>query len=52
MNYNFTDRVRKVLAMAREGYTKTTINFRDLAESLTYPGFLRLAAKYLPDLWS
>ncbi|HEX6962734.1 MAG TPA: L-2-hydroxyglutarate oxidase [Lacipirellula sp.] len=35
-----------VLAMAREGYTKTTINFRDLAESLTYPGFLRLAAKY------
>jgi (S)-2-hydroxyglutarate dehydrogenase len=35
-----------VLAMAREGYTKTTINVRDLAESLSYPGFLRLAAKY------
>ncbi len=35
-----------VLAFAREGYYKTSINFRDLAESLTYPGFLRLAAKY------
>ena len=35
-----------VLAFAREGYTKTKINFRDLAESLTYPGFLRLAARY------
>jgi L-2-hydroxyglutarate oxidase LhgO len=35
-----------VLAFAREGYGKTTLNIRDLAESLTYPGFLRLAAKY------
>ena len=35
-----------VLAMAREGYTKTKLNIRDLAESLSYPGFLRLAAKY------
>jgi L-2-hydroxyglutarate oxidase len=35
-----------VLALAREGYTKTALNIRDLAESLTYPGFLRLAAKY------
>jgi L-2-hydroxyglutarate oxidase len=35
-----------VLAFAREGYHKTSINFRDLVESLTYPGFLRLAAKY------
>jgi L-2-hydroxyglutarate oxidase len=35
-----------VLAMAREGYTKTKINFRDLAESLTYPGFLRMAARH------
>lgn len=35
-----------VLAFAREGYTKTTINPYDLFESLTYPGFLRLAAKY------
>ena len=35
-----------VLAFAREGYTKTKINVVDLAESLTYPGFLRMAAKY------
>ena len=35
-----------VLAFAREGYSKTTINPYDLFESLTYPGFLRLAAKY------
>ncbi len=35
-----------VLALAREGYGKTTLNIRDLAESLTYPGFLRMAAKY------
>ncbi len=35
-----------VLAFAREGYTKTTINPLDLAESLTYPGFLRMAARY------
>ena len=35
-----------VLALAREGYDWRTINLRDLAESLTYPGFLRLAARY------
>ena len=35
-----------VLAFAREGYFKSTINVAELAESLTYPGFLRLAAKY------
>lgn len=35
-----------VLAFAREGYRKTDINPRDLAESLTYPGFLRLARRY------
>lgn len=35
-----------VLAFAREGYTKRDINLRDLAESLTYPGFLRMAAKH------
>jgi (S)-2-hydroxyglutarate dehydrogenase len=35
-----------VLAFAREGYRKTDVNIRDLVESLTYPGFLRLAAKY------
>jgi L-2-hydroxyglutarate oxidase len=35
-----------VLAFAREGYKKTDINLGDLFESLTYPGFLRMAAKY------
>ncbi len=44
-----------VLAFAREGYRKTDINLRDLFESLTYPGFLRLAAKYwrmgLGEMW-
>lgn len=44
-----------VLAFAREGYTKTKVNVRDLAESLTYPGFLRMAAKHwrtgLGEMW-
>jgi L-2-hydroxyglutarate oxidase len=35
-----------VLAFAREGYRKTDVNLRDLAESLSYVGFLKLAAKY------
>ena len=35
-----------VFALAREGYTNRTINLGDLAESLSYPGFLRMAAKY------
>jgi L-2-hydroxyglutarate oxidase LhgO len=35
-----------VLAFAREGYRNTTINVRDLAETLGYPGFWRLAARY------
>ncbi len=35
-----------VLAFAREGYTNTTVNLRDLGETLTYPGFWRLAMKY------
>lgn len=34
-----------VLAFAREGYSKLKINPRDLFESLTYSGFLRMAAK-------
>ncbi len=44
-----------VLAFAREGYRKRDIVPRDLWESLTYPGFLRLAAKYwrtgLGEMW-
>jgi L-2-hydroxyglutarate oxidase len=35
-----------VLAFAREGYRKRNISFGDLADTLTYPGFLRLAKKY------
>lgn len=35
-----------VLAFAREGYRKSNINLRDLAESLTYPGFIRLASRH------
>ena len=35
-----------VLAFAREGYNRTNVDWKDLAETLSYPGFLRLAAKY------
>lgn len=35
-----------VLAFAREGYRKRDISLGDLADTLTYPGFLRLAKKY------
>jgi (S)-2-hydroxyglutarate dehydrogenase len=35
-----------VLALAREGYFKTTLNLRDLTETLTFAGFWRLAAKH------
>lgn len=34
-----------VLSLKREGYTKLDINLRDAIETLTYPGFLRLARK-------
>lgn len=44
-----------VLALAREGYSWTKISPRDLWESVTYPGFLRLAAKYwrtgIGEMW-
>ncbi|HEY5257258.1 MAG TPA: L-2-hydroxyglutarate oxidase [Candidatus Baltobacteraceae bacterium] len=36
-----------VLAFAREGYSFGTINLGDLAETLTYPGFIKLASKYM-----
>jgi L-2-hydroxyglutarate oxidase len=35
-----------VLAFAREGYERLHVNPRDLAETLTYPGFWALAGKY------
>jgi (S)-2-hydroxyglutarate dehydrogenase len=44
-----------VLAFAREGYQKGDINLKDLWETLTYPGFVRLAARYwrtgLMEMW-
>jgi L-2-hydroxyglutarate oxidase len=35
-----------VLVFAREGYTKSKINIPELVESLTWPGFLKIAGKY------
>ena len=35
-----------VFAFAREGYTFGKVNIRELLETLTYPGFLRLAGKH------
>jgi L-2-hydroxyglutarate oxidase len=44
-----------VLAFAREGYGKTSLNLRDLAESLTYSGFIRLGLKHwrmgIGEMW-
>ena len=44
-----------VLAFAREGYRKRDINVRDLLETLTYSGFLRLAATHwrmgMQEMW-
>ncbi len=44
-----------VLACAREGYHRTVIRPRECAETLTYPGFIRLAGRYwrqgLRELW-
>jgi len=36
-----------VLAFAREGYRKSDINLRDLAETLGYPGFLSFMSRHL-----
>ncbi|MEO9485486.1 MAG: L-2-hydroxyglutarate oxidase [Ekhidna sp.] len=35
-----------VLAFAREGYTKSQINMKELLGTLFYPGFMRVAYKY------
>ncbi|MCX2746088.1 L-2-hydroxyglutarate oxidase [Mangrovivirga sp. M17] len=35
-----------VLAFEREGYSKTDINVAELLESLTWPGFIKVASKY------
>ncbi len=41
----FTVGPNAVLAMAREGYAKTALSPRDLAEVLAYPGFWRLIGR-------
>ena len=38
-----------VLAFKREGYCRTDINCTDLFETLTFPGFWKLARKYYRD---
>ena len=35
-----------VLAFQREGYTKSDINLKELFETLAWPGFQKVAAKY------
>ncbi|MFP6855336.1 MAG: L-2-hydroxyglutarate oxidase, partial [Opitutales bacterium] len=44
-----------VLAFGREAYGKFDLNARDLFESLTYPGFIRMACKHwkmgLGEMW-
>lgn len=44
-----------VLALKREGYTRTSFSARDAAETFAYPGFWRLARKYvrtgLAEMW-
>jgi L-2-hydroxyglutarate oxidase len=44
-----------VLAYAREGYTHRDVNAKDLLETLSYTGFLRLASTYwktgLAEMW-
>jgi (S)-2-hydroxyglutarate dehydrogenase len=44
-----------VLAFAREGYHKTDFSLADMAETLGYPGFRKMAAKYwktgLGEIW-
>lgn len=44
-----------VLAFAREGYRRTTVNVAELVEAVRYPGFRKLARKYwrtgLAELW-
>ena len=40
-----------VLALKREGYHKTDVSLHDAWESLTYPGFWKLARKHLGEGW-
>ncbi|RMF62266.1 MAG: FAD-dependent oxidoreductase, partial [Bacteroidetes bacterium] len=40
-----------ILAFAREGYTFGTVDLRDLAEMVAYPGFRRLARQHWRKGW-
>src|SRR5207245_10118519 len=40
-----------VLAFAREGYRKTDVNLRELADALTYPGLWRFLLRYPRMCW-
>lgn len=40
-----------VLALAREGYRKTDLNLRDLAEVAAFPGFWKFFAKHTGMAW-
>jgi L-2-hydroxyglutarate oxidase len=44
-----------VLALAREGYRRGDLNLRDVWETVSYPGFARMAARYwrtgLMEMW-
>ena len=51
INGSLTVGPNATLALAREGYSRWTINLRDLAEMLSYSGLYRLVMKYpLPTL--
>jgi L-2-hydroxyglutarate oxidase LhgO len=41
-----------VLAFSREGYTKTDLNLRDIADALTFPGLWQFLRKYPDASWA
>jgi L-2-hydroxyglutarate oxidase len=41
-----------VLAFRREGYSRWDLNIKELAETLSHPGFRKIAQKYWRDGWA
>ncbi len=41
-----------VLAFRREGYSRWDLNIKELAETLTFPGFRKIARRYWRDGWA
>ncbi|MEZ4926206.1 MAG: L-2-hydroxyglutarate oxidase [Saprospiraceae bacterium] len=41
-----------VLAFRREGYSRWDLNIKELSETLVFPGFRKIAAKYWRDGWA